>query len=174
MGQVIELKYNELYKLEKPIYFHFTSYQEEFFYSMFDKAKSEAVEELGGSINRLGVICFRIAMILAYFRYYDRRSDHKPPEAVMCEDIDFTNAVAITSVLHENMETLHTLLPATGQGKTPGNKQALYDALPDEFETKEAVKIAAKLYIGSRSAERYLKDDERLEKVSHGRYKKKK
>ncbi len=174
MGQVVELKYNALHQLHKPIFFHFTANQEEFFNSMFDKAKSEAAIELGGSINRLGVICFRIAMILAYFRHFDRSSDHKPPEAVYCEDIDFTNAVAITSVLHENMETLHTLLPPTGKAKTPGNMQALFEALPDEFETKKAVEIAAKLCIGSRSAERYLKKDERLENVSHGKYKKKK
>ncbi len=173
LGESIERKYDYLYSCREPISFHFTTGQKQVYNAFFSKAKREA-DGLEGSVNRLGVIGFRIAMILAFYRHYDVHYDENPPVQVMCDDKDFTNTLAIINKLYDNAETIHTMLPAAGQGITPGNMQTFYDAMPDEFEKKEAVKIAAKLCIGSRSVERYLKEDERIEKIGHGKYKKKK
>ncbi len=171
LGESIEHKYDYLHTCREPVYFHLTSNQEEVFNSHFSKAKKEA-EGLEGSINRLGIICFRLAMILGFCRHYDENYDENGPVKIMCNDRDFINALAITNILHENAETIHTLLPATGKGKMPGNKQALCNDLPEKFTTQEAIKMGNGYKIGKRTVERFLTDSGKFEWISQGNYRK--
>lgn len=169
-GRRVEDKYNHLYALPEPITFHFTDQQQETFNSYFGKVKQEAAG-LEGSINRLALITYRIAMILSFFRHYEYHKDQHPDKYFTCADRDFTNALAISQVLQENAESIHDLLPKI-RGKKPGNIDELYDALPDEFTAKEAKAKAAELKVTKRTAERFLEKDVRLDRTAHGRYKK--
>jgi len=172
LGKSVERKYNYLYNRSEPVYFFFTNDQKVSFHEFFSMAKEQA-KGLTGIVNRLAVICYRIAMILAFFRHYDYEYDEHPPERIMCDDKDFTNALAITGILHDNAETVHGFIPAKTKGKRPGDIQALFDTLPDEFTTQQAIILADKLGIGERKTNRYLGKEERLDRVSHGHYKKK-
>ena len=172
VGKVVEQKYNELYALEKPITFHFTTDQEEVFTEYFGWAKLDT-PGLEGSINRIALITYRIAMILSYFRYHDFHNGLRPEGHIICYDRDFINALAISVVLQENTEAIHAMLPQNRK-KQPGDIEELYTALPTEFTTKDALTKAKEISIARRKAERFLEKDERLDRVSQGKYRKKK
>lgn len=172
VGTKMEQRYNNMQTRRKPLYFFFTDEQQDSFNLYFGKIKSEA-DGLEGSINRLALMTFRIAMVLTYFRDVEFHGEQHPDEYLKCSDKDFTNALAISTVLQDNAEAVHALLPQK-RGRTPGNIDELIAALPDEFVTKDALVKAKELHIAKRKAERFLEKDERIDRVSQGKYKKKK
>ncbi|MBK0403880.1 DUF3987 domain-containing protein [Adhaeribacter sp. BT258] len=104
--------YNELAKQEYPIYFELQPHQEAQFVKVFQDQKSEILEfvgsALGGTINRLGLICFRIAMQLAALRAFD---DGELPNPLICSDQDFENAIRITECLKKHALSVFYKLP---------------------------------------------------------------
>lgn len=168
LGKMIEQRYNEMYSRKTPLIFLFTKGQKDSFNQYFYNVKAEA-DGLEGSVNRLALMTFRIAMVLTYFRHYEYHGEEQPDKHLTCIDRDFTNALAISKVLQENAETVHALLPKK-RGRTPGNIDELYDALTEEFTTKEALTKAKDLSIAKRKCERFLEKDERIKKIIQGKY----
>ena len=171
-GKTVEHKYNSLCVLEKPLTFHFTEDQQEVFTEYFGKAKMDS-PGLEGSINRLALITYRIAMIFSYFRYNDYHKGQNAEGYITCYDQDFTNALAISNTFWENAETIHALLPQKRK-KRPGDIEDLYAQLTDEFTTKDALAKAMELNIAKRKCERFLEKDDRLDRLSQGKYRKNK
>ncbi len=129
-------------------------------------------DDAGGSVLRLGLITFRIAMLLSVVR---AASAGTISENIICSDIDFTSALTISGIYMQHALFMMDTLPKTASTKP--NAARLYDALPIEFQRKEAVSIGARMNI-RRSVDTYLSEFvaiDKLEKITGrvGWYKKK-
>lgn len=106
-------RYMQLYKrLEartEPVQFVLQPHQQALFVSLFDKCKTELRHvgtDLDGTANRLGLICYRIAMILTIVRF----ADNKDADSFSCTDIDFNNASLIAEhLLHYSLHVYELL-----------------------------------------------------------------
>lgn len=171
MGIEVEKLYDKLSSLETPIYFCLTDPQKEYFLAYFGGIKKNDEDAREGDVHRLAVITFRVAMILSIFRQYEHHTENCLGEYIKCTDIDFRTAFEISTIIYENIETVHAMLPQKKK-VIPGNYDELFEDLPDEFTTKEVVEKGKKLKFSKRKAERFLEKDDRVEKISHGKYKK--
>ena len=63
--------------------------------------------DLDGTVNRLGLICFRLSMILTAVRSF-ADGDYS---SQLCEDVDFNNAVRIVEVLKRHAIAVFYDLP---------------------------------------------------------------
>jgi len=128
------------------------------FVSMFNVTVKRLVmnygEETQSLVNRLGLITFRIAMILTILRSIENNCLNTEIE---CSDIDFETSLALSEVyLAHSLEVFQTL-----PGSKPVNKTAefLLESLPNEFQYSEAIKIGKnKCSICERSVANYLKE----------------
>jgi hypothetical protein len=95
-----------------------------------------------------------------------------------CDDIDFQNAKSIIETLFEHSVTLYTNLPGGANEfkiTKATKKQKFFEALPAEFKRKEAIGIAKKFKIPTRTVDHLLGKvwlSECLEKIDTGVYKK--
>ena len=167
--------------LQSPdIRFSFTGPQKRVFNTYFSRAQRQYWKRLGdtfiASVRRMGLITFRMAMVLSALRLADKK---KLPELLYCSDDDFTSAMTIARValchtvrVYRELTCRELAHPAA---EGAGRKQELLRLLPDEFDTAKAQEFAIRLNIPRRSAERYLADWTKsgaLEKVAFGRYQK--
>ncbi len=162
------------------IRFSFTGQQKRVFNAFFSRAQRQYWKRLGdaiiASVRRMGLITFRIAMVLSALRLADRKT---LPELIYCSDQDFHSAMTIARVaLSHTVRVYHELNShelASIATEGAGRKKELLRQLPDEFDTAMAQEFAQRLSIPRRTAERYLTDwkkDGTLEKVAFGRYRK--
>lgn len=145
-----------------PLRFVLPEYQEEKFWLLLKQRKAEILEhisdKLEGMIHRMGVIFFRIAMILSVLRHYDRHEGWEGD--IICTDTDFELALEITVWFLQYSLRVYELLPGTKQ-----EEKKEVDA--DIFNSKEgdrreccrlfanglnARQIAAKLFNGAKKS----------------------
>lgn len=106
--------YKGLEARQEPLQFLLQPHQEKLFVTMFDASKTElrmVGEDLEGTINRLGLICYRIAMILTLVRFPNVKDDL----CITCIDSDFNNAMLLSQHLlgyslyvYEQLKPKHT------------------------------------------------------------------
>ena len=189
----------DFYQFHKPlteqaVRFSLQREQQGRFNAFFTQAQEEYAALFGNdiiaSVRRLGLIFFRITMILTVLRQMDE-GDFPPPtgegerkEAVLvCADADFDTAMAMVSVLLRHSASVFQSLPRRTerrfrqgrQQRTEGSRQALLSALPDTFNRTAYLQAAAQMGIGEKTAERYIADLCRsgmLEHPANGQYKK--
>lgn len=115
--------YDELASLEIPIWFNLTKKQQSTFLELFDEKKAKMIEEIdvtmAGTANRLGIIAFRIMMILTTIRASENGILNN---SIVCSDIDFQNALRIVERLEKHAKTVFDFL--NGQ---PEKKQLAID-----------------------------------------------
>ena len=110
-------------------------------------------EDLSSTSKRLGLILFRLCMILTALRYFD---NGEAAVAFTCSDEDFEIALQMVKVYQEHAVFMFKELPKNGS-VTDKAMKSFYDALPDIFRRKEAVQLADDRFgIKSRSADSYL------------------
>lgn len=104
---------------EQQILFSLQEHQETFFYEAFKIWKRQISEvikdkynskhyDLYGTINRLGLICFRLAMILTTIRHFE--NDTLSAE-IVCTDEDFFTAIRLAAIAKNNAVAVYTRLP---------------------------------------------------------------
>ena len=158
--------------------FSLTSRQKEAFNSYFQNAQLHYHSKLGddfiASVRRMGLITYRIAMVLSVIRMID---EDDFPALLYCHDGDFECAIIISRTLLQHTERVYTelsnhdLCRPAGQGQN--RRSQLLELLPDEFGTSTAQELAAKLNIPRRTVERYLAEWNKegiLTKVAFGQY----
>jgi hypothetical protein len=101
LGQTFLNYYDTLEALEnEPILFDLRDSQKAHFLTVFRDWKTEVGEfvstDLDGTVNRLGLICFRLAMQLTSLRNFEQGDYSKN---MLCEDVDFYNALRIIEIL---------------------------------------------------------------------------
>ena len=166
----------------QPIRFHVTQEQAEQFNKWFSEIQLRYSAAFGnaiiGSVRRLGLATFRIAMVFSILRIMD---DGCFEENITCLDEDYDNAMTIAKVLMEHIVHVFRRLPQPSQGaqevKMTLTKQRFWDALPPEFSTQEYYAIAESQALSVKTAEKYVREWHRtgqLIHVSHGKYAKRK
>jgi len=129
-------------------------------------------EDLSSTIKRLGLIIYRISMILTALRYFD---NGESSNQFICEDNDFKIALKLVRIYQEHAVYMFKELPKEGS-ITDKVLKTFFDTLPVKFQRKNAVTIAnKKLGIKERTADLYLSklvSAKFIEKIKSGFYQK--
>jgi hypothetical protein len=171
-------------KLKNISKFNLTDNQLNIFNNRFEKIQEEFVlffdRDNISIIRRMGLITFRMAMILACLRYAENKETIEPNTFLECTDVDFNIAFSMM-----NTYLQHSLCSLVAMTKNKNNlieKNVLlfYEALPNsEFTRADAINIVKdkNLNIAERTIDKYLKkliDSKYLIHPKYGFYKKNK
>ena len=118
-GEEFKNLYNELNKRDEPVYFHLTPDQEKKLVNLFDEKKKKLIneidEKIAGTINRLGVIAYRVMMLLTVLRRY---KEGALTQNIYCTDVDFNNALKIVQKLETHALNVYEYLNGGIENKT--------------------------------------------------------
>lgn len=155
-------QFHELYKClqsqVKPMRFCLSVSQQKQFNSYFEQTQIQYIELCGedyiGTVRRLGLITFRIAMILTALRIMDNGELRSP---LVCSDTDFNIAMEIVKVLVQHAAHVFQQLPTVTAAKVqPNQKQQFLNMLPVEFDRQTYLSVADKLKIPAKTAEKQI------------------
>ncbi|MBK7568916.1 MAG: DUF3987 domain-containing protein [Bacteroidetes bacterium] len=129
-------------------------------------------EDATSVVKRLGVIWFRMAMILTCIRNYEEKN--KTCE-LLCSVTDFNTAQELFEIFLKHSKLVYSNLSKVSNTLNP-MKQRFYDRLPVIwFTSKEAYSIAKEFNLENRTVRKYLKefcDIKLVEKGKIGNYRK--
>jgi len=142
----------------EPLRFCLTATQQKQFNAYFSQAQNQYLYLCGvdylATVRRLGLITFRIAMILTTLRIMETGEIRKP---MICSDTDFNTALELVKILIQHAANVYNALPAqTETPKQPNQKQQFLEALPPEFSRKDYLTAAKSLNIPDKTAERHI------------------
>ena len=145
----------------QPIRFSLSTTQQEQFNTFFGKVQQEYSAMFGmdivASVRRLGLITFRLAMILTSLRLMDGQP---VADVIVCNDTDFRTVLIMAEVLIRHAANVFSKLPtADGTASSFGNtiaRQKFYDQLPSEFNRQTYLTIATSLGIPIKTAEKQI------------------
>lgn len=122
------------------------------------------------TLKRLGLIVFRIAMVLSIIRASDVENIESN---LTCQDVDFDTAITLSGVYLEHALHVLDLLPKT-ESLRP-DLMRFFETLPVEFTRAEALAVALRLGFKERVVAKYLSmlEGQYIQRVKHGHYKKK-
>ena len=146
----------------QPIKFSLTIAQQIEFNQFFTEIQQEYANLFGldivASVRRLGLITFRVAMILTSLRLMDG----KPIESVIvCDDTDFRTSLIMARVLLQHTAHVFGQLPSTDNNSTRGIVtvlcQTFFNSLPSQFNRRTYLSIAERLHVAPKTAEKYIR-----------------
>lgn len=150
-GRVLEI-YNR-YK-DTPIEFQLTNSLWSVHNEMFKSWLREADTDMGSAIKRLGLIVFKIAMVLSILR---AENTHPEEGKLVCNDVDYRIAMLLAERYRIHTENVYNTLLSPGNVNTDAGKMRLLEALPDEqFPKKTAIAIGAMLGMAERTVGKYI------------------
>lgn len=168
----IKKMYEALSSLSTPMEFKFTNEQGERFTKIFqslnDQFRALFESEFDANIRRLGLITFRIAMILSVIRHFNE----KYPRTLICNEIDFLNSIKITSTL---IKYAILIYKNSSHAQINDKKHSFYYRLPQEFNRQKYLTVAEECHINPKTAEFYIrkfKSNSLLYSVKYGLYSK--
>ena len=160
-NRIFEL-YNQLNQLDQPIQFKLTEEQGDKFTALFG-AMLERNELLIGrdfnaNIKRLGLITFRIAMILTALRLLESPqpvtwSHRLRDNTLICSDLDYETAITIAATLEKHAIAVYQTMPSNN---LKGISLTFFEKLPQQFDRQGYLKVAEVLGILPKTAERYI------------------
>ncbi|MBW8334342.1 MAG: DUF3987 domain-containing protein [Prolixibacteraceae bacterium] len=174
-------QFHDLYKFlqssSEPMRFCLTSGQQQDFNAYFSQTQNQYLYLCGldylATVRRLGLITFRIAMILTALRIMDNGELQSP---LVCSDTDFNTALSMVKILVQHAAQVYQQLPTEAVSKVPVNqKQQFLDELPPEFSRKDYLAAAQKLGIPDKTAEKHIKRfavNGLINHFAHDKYKK--
>jgi len=171
-GQSIFDLYQNLISLNDKIIFSLTNEQANIFTSKFKTLFKRNKLFLGNDFNansrRLGLITFRIAMILSALSIIETGDISK---TLLCSDTDFNTAISIATTLEKHAIAVFKNLP---NNNLKGAKLKFFENLPLNFNRQEYLKIANNLNIKEKTAEKYISlfCQEKLFNHQHNKYSK--
>lgn len=178
LGQEFTAFHSQLKVISKGIKIHLSAQQARRFNDFFSKEYDTFLflqkNGMEASLFRLGLICFRITMVLSVLRMMETGNLQILKE---CEPRDFEIALAMIKTLLVHTESVFLYLPKEKLTlpRQKNIKERFLDELPLEFTTQGYRDVSEKLKVPQKSAERYIKGFiERgfLERTSHGNYSK--
>src|SRR5574344_1104531 len=169
--------YKHLEYQSEPIRFCLTSGQQQAFNAYFSQTQNQYLCLYGAdylaTVRRLGLITFRMAMILTALRIMDDGDIHSP---LVCRDNDFNTALSMVKILVLHAAQVFQQLPSEAVTTAPKNqKQQFLDELPKEFCRKDYLTVANKLGIPDKTAEKHIKRfaiNGLINHFAHDKYKK--
>lgn len=152
-GVIYDL-YQQLSNLREPISFQLTEEQGQQFTEQFNAMLSRNKLLLGrdfdANIKRLGLITFRVAMILSALRIPE---EGELPNPMICSDLDFQTAMTIATTLEKHAIAVFQNLP---NNDLKGAKLKFFEKLPPQFDRQGYLKVAEELGIHPKTAEKYI------------------
>lgn len=153
-------EFYERIKANGDMTFELTKEQQKRFNEYFSDLQVEYFDFCGkdyiGTVRRLGIITFRIAMVLSAVGIMDT-GDFS--EMIVCSDTDFNTSIEISKVLVKHAARVFRSLPEAEtplQGKRKP-KYELLNALPDRFDRVQYLNFADKLGIPKSTADKQIK-----------------
>lgn len=126
------------------------------------------------SVKRLGLIFYRIAMLLTTIRHLDNNKEIS--SECFIEEVDFRIAHQIVDTLFEHLKIVYKRVENSMRDVKLNTRQwNMYEQLPDEFNREQYDALAEKLSIKYKTAERYIGvyiKKELLMRFEHGKYQK--
>ena len=173
----------ELYKrlrcLEQPIEFKFTNKQKTLFNQYFNGIQESLISDdnFTASIRRMGVITYRIAMILNALNLENCKY---LPATITCTNKTFDAALTIAKSLLQHAMQFYSSLPEGAEASKQHSlkekqKADLLQMMPNEFSRKELVNIGKTLNISIRTTDTYLREfiaSQRVENIAYGSFRK--
>ena len=156
----------------QPIRFSLSVNQQKEFNQFFTEIQQEYSSLFGldivASVRRLGLITFRVAMILTSLRLMDG----KPIQSVIvCDDTDFRTSIIMARVLLQHTAHVFGQLPSTDSNATRGTVtvlcQTFFNSLPSEFNRRTYLSIAERLHIAPKTAEKYIRKFSTTGQIKH-------
>ena len=135
-------------------------------------------DDILASVRRLGLICFRIAMILSALRMMETGAIGSD---IICEDEEFDSALTISKVLAVHTAKIFEELSSQDNQKiativNTSKRQKFLDELPAEFDRQDYLETADRCQTPEGTADKWIRafcrEGGPLEKVEHGRYRK--
>jgi hypothetical protein len=174
-GDVFFEFHNTLKQYEN-IRFSLSNSQQSTFNQYFEQIQQQYWELLGndyiGTIRRLGLVTFRIAMILTTMRLMSQTV----PNVLTCNDTDFHTSMEIVKVLLQHAAFVFRQLPQATPTQNANPKMALFQALPAQFDRAKYIEVAAQLQIPESTADKQIArffNAGLLIRQTHGSYSKK-
>ena len=190
IGQSVKQMYDLLIKREKNrIQILLTEEQQQAFNAHFKPLLPEQVGlygiEFAAFIVRIALVAFRLMMVLTTLRNFEHgHLADTQQQAFVCTDNDYQTAMTIIDCLVAHTGYVYnTLLRPSDEQQLnvqplKPREQKLYQALGDEFTTKQFEQTAKALGIPIKTAQRYLGDmisrHQMIIRISQGNYVKKK
>ena len=141
--------------------FQFTLDQQHAFNDYYTSLQAELHSLFGddiiASVRRLGLITFRIAMVLTALRCHDTGELNS---TLLCDDEDFASSMAIARVLINHTIRVYQELSSADLSKPAAEgtkrKEQFLSSLPGTFTTQAFKELAIRLHIPEPTAERYI------------------
>ena len=184
--ETLGARFFDFYKVLTPvesIRFHLSEAQKEAFNQWFkyihDTYPQMLGEDFKASVRRLGLITFRMMMVLSTVRIMDNAAIS--PD-LYCLDEDFQIAMTISKAMLAHSAYIYNVLPKTPVtnpnpvGQKTLRRQMFLDNLPSEFDRPTYLKVAQYVGIPNSTAERTISTwvaDGLLQRVDQGKYQKK-
>lgn len=159
--------YRPLSKRREPLMFNFTIEQRNAFNDYLAEMQQEQVDLLGddivATVRRLGLITFRLAMVLSVLRLTETDIDITTMDTLMCDDRDFRIAMEMSDVLINHAASVFSNLLRQPQRRdfvAPETmnytEKKVLEQLSKRFTRQEYLDVARKEGISEKSANRYL------------------
>jgi len=169
-----------LQNVNQPIRFSLTPGQQSQFNSFFADIQLEYSSLFGtdiiASVRRLGLITFRLAMILTTLRLMDGAP---LADSIVCSDVDFRTAIHMARILIQHSARVFSDLPSQNNNQSLTLKnataQAFFSQLPSQFDRPTYLAIAERLHIPAKTAEKQVSrlcQHGLITRVSQGHYSK--
>ena len=145
--------------LEQPkVFFCLSIDQQDKFNKFFSQIQEKYFTIKGidyvATIRRLGLIAFRISMILSVLRTMETG---ELGSRILCEEKDFQSALDMIKVLVKHSSKVFSDLPTDIQpAKRKNRKEKFLDGLPKTFNRKKYLEVASSLAIPNKTAEGYI------------------
>lgn len=146
----------------------------ETFTHLQNKYIRQQADEYAGTVRRMGIVVFRMVMILTALRILETGDFSSE---IICEQQDFETALKIAEVLLIHAAHVFTQLPAPVVLNQKNNrKERFLELLPQSFNRQVYIKIAEELNILDKTAQAYITaliKDGKIERDKQDDYKKK-
>ena len=175
LGEFVLKMYQFLKELPEPIQMCIKERDQTEFISFFRELTTNAHKGSGApilaTIHRLGLITFRISMVLSLFRYYNF-SNKKIQSTVKIQEVDLhiSSNISYTLLYHANL-LIADMKDGSKNIQTQSKQQYFFEKLPDEFSWLNAVSIGSAFGMSASSVRRYLLSG-LFERTSKGSYRK--
>ncbi len=149
--------------------------QQEIFMQHFQRIIKMAHQDSGApilaTIHRLGLICFRMSMILTIVRYYHHAKRVKNTEInIETTDIYISMDISVVLLYHANM-LIADMKNGSKHIQIQARQQRFYESLPVEFNWSQALDLGQKMNMSASSVRRYLVSGQ-FERNTKGWYRK--
>jgi hypothetical protein len=132
-------------------------------FSMLNKQFEHEVEQIKNfegedamsALARLGLICYRVAMVLSILRHNEKGLTNTK---INCTEEDFKTSLYLASVFFDHAMVLYPILPQARYSNMLPRMRKLFSLLPagEEFSRKVAVEVGETIGISERAVGDYL------------------